>query len=159
MWRMQEQNFLWRVGPPHRAASVSLLPGPEFPLTTWFSTPHLPWINMLTVVPKPLEPANKRPRQTDPHDTQANAARRTAHRNASHVPQRECKTSCAQQHLRVQRTSGMQMCRQQKRGERLLYGSACVLGCWRVWATVCIHICTADIHFVYRGHAHVCLCV
>ncbi|KAK5886710.1 hypothetical protein CesoFtcFv8_017715 [Champsocephalus esox] len=31
---------------------------------------------MLTVVPKPLEPANKGPRQTDPCDTQTNAARR-----------------------------------------------------------------------------------
>lgn len=145
--------------PPHRAASVSLLPGLEFPFTTWFSTLHLPWISMLTVLPKPLEPANKGPRQTDPHDTQTNAARRTAHRNASHVPQRECKTSCAQQHLGVQRTSGMQMYSQQKRGERLLYGSACVHGCWWFWVTECIHIYTAHIRFVYRGRAHVCLCI
>lgn len=138
---------LCRAGPPHRAASVSLLLGPEFPLTTWFSTPHLPWITTLTDVPKPPELANKGPRQTDPHDTQTNAARRMAHRNASLVPQRECKTSCAQQHLRVHCTSGLQMYCQQKRDEKLLYRSACVLGCLCVWVTVCIHI--------YTGHTFV----
>lgn len=145
--------LLWRAEPPHRAASVSLLPGLEFPLTAWFSTPHLPWI---TVIPKPLEPAYKGPRQTDPHDTQTNAARRTAHRNASHVPQRECKTSCAQQHLRVQRTSGLQMYHQQKKRRE---AAVCALGCWCVWATVCIHIYTAHIRFVYRSRARVCLCI
>lgn len=82
MWWMQQQrrsgweDSVKRAGPPHRAASVSLLPGLEFLLTTWFSTPHLPGISMLTVVTNPLEPAEEGPRQTDPHDTQTNAARR-----------------------------------------------------------------------------------
>lgn len=54
-----EEFVIHGAGPSHRAASVSLLLGPEFPLTTWFSVPHLSWISMLTDVPKPLEPANK----------------------------------------------------------------------------------------------------
>lgn len=114
---------------------------------------------MLTDVSKPPEPANKGPRQTDPHDTQTNAARRTAHRNASHVPQGECKASCTQQHLRLQCTSGLQMYCQQKRDAKLLYGSACVHRCLCVWVTVCIYIYTEHTFVSYIEPVHTCVYV
>ncbi|CAB1456791.1 unnamed protein product [Pleuronectes platessa] len=95
--------------------------------------PHLPRVN----APKPPEPANEGPRQTDPHDTQTNAARRMAHRNTSHVPRRECKTSCARQHLGGRCTSGRKMWRQQGeegRAAAARFGmgarDACVNGPW-----------------------------
>lgn len=88
-------------GPAARGQrSVSLLPGAPVSSYHLIRHLHLPRISMLTVPPVP-NPSPPTATKSPPHDTQTGAARRTARRNASHVPRWECKTSCAQRHLRA----------------------------------------------------------
>lgn len=136
---------------------VFLLQGLEFPLSTWFSLPHLARISMQTYVPKPLQPANEGLRQTDPNDTQTNAVRWTAHGNASHVPWGECKTSRLEQHLHIWAADVPSA-----DGKRLQYSSAYVLGCLCLWATASVRVYTGStlhICVLWNDCAYVLLCM
>lgn len=134
--------LLWRAGPPHRACGFSLLLGLEFPLNTWFSIPHLPWISMLMDVPKPLEPANKGLRQTDPHDTQTNSPRRTARRNASHVPRRGNAKHPAFSSTSEYRAHLGCRCSQKKERGCCMVLHACLDACVQEWLFI----------FIFRAH-------